>query len=109
MACSRGCCPDQLSHYRSISISADALPTKGAPISAIKAKESRWDRDGEAYKRLRKEGLQPAGIDGCALTETMATHPLEVEKQRPVHPQEIDVKQFANALADDLQAQGLAQ
>lgn len=91
MPCSRGCCDSPREHYLSVSISADALPTKSAPVSAINIREKRWGKDMDAYRRLRKEGLQPQGVDGCALTETMASHPLEVERQRPVHPQEIDL------------------
>lgn len=36
--------------------------------------------DAEAYKRFRKQGLQPPRINGCAELEAGAAHPFEVER-----------------------------
>jgi hypothetical protein len=41
--------------------------------------EKRWDKDMPAYKNLRKNGLQPRGIDGCAELEAKAVDRIEVE------------------------------
>lgn len=40
--------------------------------SATTAKETQLDRDRAAYQRLRKQGLQPPRIDGCARLEKEA-------------------------------------
>lgn len=79
MPCSRGCCPTQGAHYRSITISASATPTRKVEVARIDAKERQWDRDMPAYKRLRKEGLQPKSIDGSAKFEQRAETAGEVE------------------------------
>lgn len=46
------------------------------PQSAI---EQRWEKDLPAYRRLRKQGLQPKGIDGCAVAETKAKDRFEID------------------------------
>jgi len=45
----------------------------------VELTERQWHRDMAAYKRLRKNGLQPKGIDGCADLETRATTQQEIE------------------------------
>lgn len=79
MACRRGCCPTQGAHYRSITVAASATPTRKVEVSRIDAKERQWERDMPAYKRLRKEGLQPKSIDGSAKFEQRAESKAEVE------------------------------
>lgn len=41
--------------------------------------ERRWDRDLAAYRRLRKQGLQPARTKGCAELEAVASSQLEID------------------------------
>lgn len=79
MTCSRGCCPTQADHYRSITVSASATPTRKVEVSRVEAKERQWDRDMPAYRRLRREGLQPKQIDGSAKFEARAETKAEVE------------------------------
>lgn len=45
----------------------------------MNAKEKRWDSDLPAYKRLRRNGVQPKGIDGSARLEAKANETIEVE------------------------------
>lgn len=66
MTCARGCCATFAEHARSIAVSAHATPSRRPEAVRIDETEARWDRDGDAYKRLRKEGVQPDHIDGCA-------------------------------------------
>lgn len=66
-------------HMASPAIAADALPNKKHGVRAINQREKNWDRDMPAYKRLRKQGLQPRGIDGAGDIEALADSPLEVE------------------------------
>jgi len=63
---------------RSVHISGEAMPSRGQ-VARLSATEKAWDRDGEAYKRLRKDGVQPYAIDGAAAVETFANSKAEVE------------------------------
>lgn len=67
--------------WRSVSIAPSAMPTRkgGAEAARVNATETRWDRDMAAYQRLRREGYQPRGIDGCAAIESRAQTPAQVE------------------------------
>lgn len=70
--CARGCCASQAEHFRSIQMS-------GKPPSEQSQMESRWEDDMPAYSRMRKNGLQPKSIDGCATLEKHASTKLEVQ------------------------------
>ena len=70
--------------FTSPAISADALPNKLHGVRAIDATEREWDKDMPAYKRLRGQGYQPRGVDGAAMAEAQANHPLEIEMGRPL-------------------------
>lgn len=74
MACSRGCCATQAEHYRSISFSAG--PT--APT----LKERRWAKDHDAYRALRRQGIQPRCIDGSHRMAQVASSQTEIELGR---------------------------
>lgn len=55
------------------------MPSRtGAAFRQWKAEEVKLERDGEAYKRLRKDGMQPMKIDGSADLESRATTKFEV-------------------------------
>ena len=79
MACARGCCATQREHYLSVGISAAAMPSRSGPVVAKLNSDKLFSKDGDAYKRLRKEGLQPERINGCAALETVADTKFEVE------------------------------
>lgn len=64
-------------HAFTFGIASAALPTRGHAAAAINAKEQRWTRDMDAYKRLRRDGLQPPQIDG--------SHHLEAAAEVPEH------------------------
>lgn len=64
---------------KTVAFSAAAMPTRLSHVSRTQATETAWDRDGEAYKRLRKDGVQPHGIDGAAALETLANDRREIE------------------------------
>ena len=63
---------------KSVHISGEAMPTRGQ-VARIATTEKAWDRDGEADKRRREDGVQPYGIDGAAAVEVMANSKEEVE------------------------------
>jgi hypothetical protein len=65
-------------------IFAAALPTKAgmAEVRSINEREDRLARDLDAYKRIRRQGIQPKGIDGCAELEATVNTRTEVEMGR---------------------------
>lgn len=70
--------------FSSPAIAADALPNKKHGVRAIDETERGWDKDMPAYKRLREQGYQPKGVDGAAMAESQANHPLEIAMGRPL-------------------------
>lgn len=64
-----------------ISFGANPSTTKGQEVALINKRASNWEKDMPAYKRLRKNGLQPKGIDGAAALEARATTAAEVESR----------------------------
>lgn len=79
MPCSRGCCDTQREHYLSVGLSATCTPTRSGRVLQQMDSDKRFAKDGPAYKRLRKEGLQPERIDGCAEIEAKAETKAQVE------------------------------
>lgn len=65
-------------------ISVNATPNKGHDARRIEAMEQRWHKDMPAYKRLRKNGTQPKGIDGSAEMEQRAESRLEIEMGKSI-------------------------
>lgn len=99
MPCSRGCCPTQRDHYRSIAFGASATPGRRAVTVEKDAMEARWQKDMPAYKRLRQDGLQPPAIDGCSVLEAVATHRKQIEMGALVEEKKIKV---ADSMSADL-------
>lgn len=64
-----------------LSIAASATPTRrgGARAATINAKDRQLEKDLDAYKRLRNEGLQPKAIDGSSEAEKRAEHKWQIE------------------------------
>lgn len=71
-----GCFACKISH---VAISSDATPTRRSDNARINETERQWHKDMDAYKRLRKDGLQPKKIDGSAKVEACATEKYQVE------------------------------
>lgn len=76
MSCARGCCPDQRTHYRSLSIGVDSgkVMSNGYTTSQDAADA----RDMAAYKELRAQGLQPPRWRGAADLAARATSEVEI-------------------------------
>lgn len=62
-----------------VSFGSNSTTTRGAKVADINQRANSWDKDMPAYKRLRKNGLQPRGIDGAAEIEKRATTEAQVE------------------------------
>lgn len=44
----------------------------------VRKRDKQFDKDNDAYRRLRKEGLQPRGTEKVALLESQADHKTDV-------------------------------
>lgn len=64
-----------------VGFSAELMPTRsGSSRSAsVIQKERVLDKDLDAYKRLRQDGIQPKTIDGAANVEARATEKWQAE------------------------------
>lgn len=73
-------CPDNCfgCKIQSISIAASAMPTRSMAASIEKNTEV-MHKDAAAYKRLRKDGVQPKSVKGAAELEKRAASKWEVE------------------------------
>jgi hypothetical protein len=58
---------------------ANSTTSRGSQVEATNKVERGWQKDMPAYKRMRKEGLQPKRIDGAAEVEKKAEHKWQVE------------------------------
>lgn len=62
-----------------VSFGSNSTTTRGRRVAEINQTARNWDKDMPAYKRLRKNGLQPRSIDGSAELERRATTEAQVE------------------------------
>lgn len=53
--------------------------SRGQRVAEVNQTERNWNKDMPAYKRLRREGLQPRKIDGAAEVEKKAKEAWQVE------------------------------
>lgn len=71
--------PSYAAHLIGFGVGAAAMPTRKAHIVREEVKERRLSDDLPAYKRLRRNGVQPKGIDGSAVLEKRAEDQFDVE------------------------------
>ena len=62
-----------------VHVGSNSTTTRGAVVEETNQREKRWNRDMPAYKRLRKQGLQPRAIEGSSLLEKHATEKWQIE------------------------------
>ncbi len=62
-----------------VSFGSNSTTTRGARVDEINKTERGWNKDMDAYKRLRREGLRPKQIDGSATLEKHATEKWHIE------------------------------
>jgi len=76
---SETCAPDCFGcKIQSVSLAPSAMPTR-SNAGSIAIETKRGQADAEAYKRLRKDGLQPKTVKGSAALESRAVSKWEVE------------------------------
>lgn len=88
MSCSRGCCASFKEHIQNVTFSATATPNRRADAVRVHETERQWEKDGDAYKRIRQQGLQPKSIDGCATLEKRADDVAELAAGRTLTKKE---------------------
>jgi hypothetical protein len=76
MACSRGCCESQAEHYRSVQTAKGDLSPE---VADINRREKQLVKDREAYKRLRKDGLQPHQLSDSAKIEASGVEQIDID------------------------------
>ena len=95
-------------YFGQVHISASATPTKGMhdvkeiDWAGSKAKERAKEKDMDAYKRLRSEGIQPKGIDGAAKMEREASTTHEITAGTLLQGPKSEKKRKEKALNDVL-------
>lgn len=86
--------------WSSVALSADATPTRRERTAEVNATERRWNRDGDAYRRIRATGDQPAHIDGCADLERYAEHKYDLAMMQPTGWKQDDIKRAEQVMDD---------
>lgn len=62
-----------------VQVGSNSTTTRGSIVEATNQRERGWNKDMPAYKRLRKQGLQPRQVGGSALLEKHATERWQIE------------------------------
>lgn len=62
-----------------VRMGTNTTTTRGQRVAEINQTERQWQKDMPAYKRLRRDGLQPHKIDGAAEVEKKAKEKWQVE------------------------------
>ena len=62
-----------------VAFASSAMPSRRNHAASVNATERRWEKDMDAYKRLRRDGLQPASVDGARNLEQKAEHRSQIE------------------------------
>lgn len=73
-------------------VAAEAQPNRKADLAMKKASEKQLEVDREAYRRLRREGVQPSGINGSTELEGASTQ-FEIEYGRLLPGKEKEIRE----------------
>jgi hypothetical protein len=68
-------------HLRGFMVSAAATPNRRPESARTLVKDRQWDRDLDAYKRLRQDHVQPSSNLGCAELEKTAVNRWDIESK----------------------------
>ena len=86
-----------------LEVNIGSFPSEGTE------RERRWDQDMPSYYRMRKAGLQPRQIDGCAELEAKASDQFEVEMGHIIPAKDRDRIKEGFAIAKELQREEQAR
>jgi hypothetical protein len=70
-------------------ISATVNPTSRPETFAQLKGDKKWEADSEAYKRMRKNGVQPRGITNAAKVEKGAETVTELKMGKVMRPRDV--------------------
>jgi hypothetical protein len=91
-----GCYGCKIAHF---TVAASAMPTRGGDALWLAEREKRWNRDLPAYRELRRQGVQPERIDGCADLAVRASDKLEIESSTLLNKRQLSqAKDLTEAL-----------
>lgn len=62
-----------------VRMGSNSTTTRGSRVAEINKTERGWNKDMDAYKRLRRQGLRPKQIDGSSTLEKHATERWQIE------------------------------
>ncbi len=84
-------------------LSMSITPTRSgaAKVREVNEREATWDKDHAAYRRMRREGLQPKHLAGSADLEREARDPVEITDGRIYGKKLGLVKEFKTALKEE--------
>lgn len=84
MPCGHPCkCSSYREHCLSVGFASAAMPSRRSATARMNQQEQRLGKDLDAYQRLRRDGVQPHRIEGCAAVEKVATTRQMVEGGPP--------------------------
>jgi hypothetical protein len=63
----------------SVGVAASAMPSRRGDVIHTEQREQTFGKDADAYRRLRRDGLQPPHVDGSHRLEARADRASEVE------------------------------
>lgn len=71
---------------RTVAVSATAMPSRGGNrhVANSEQMERNWSKDHAAYRRMKKEGLEPKVLDGADHLEAVAKTPAQIEGKEPI-------------------------
>lgn len=80
MSCGKPCeCSTYRDHLLSVSVAAAALPSRRGAVAATEAEERTLRKDIDAYRRFRRDGLEPTSYIGAAELEKRADERHQIE------------------------------
>lgn len=80
MSCGKPCaCPSYREHLLSVGFAASAMPSRKGDVIHTERRERQFGKDADAYRRLRRSGLQPPHVDGSHRLEAHADRAIEIE------------------------------
>lgn len=80
---------------KTVSVAPSAMATRNPHAARTKVTDKRLHEDRDAYKRLRRDGVQPKAVKGAKTLETLATEHFEIKTGVPLR----DPQQRAQAKA----------
>lgn len=92
MTCTRGCCPDEATHYKSVGF-------RSAETNTTNDRDRLLSANLDSYYRLRHQGLHPPQIDISNALERRAVDQVEIDTGH-LYKNEEDKKRVREAITE---------